>query len=118
MNTNIRNSERFAHDPYPDFRDAIPTPNKLDYDGCTALLKAVTLQTAEDYFKVCDQPYGIVVKKGEVRMTRDDIERFIDETMPTRGEKLKKTIRDLKKSGKTFNQLTEQCKNPGRKIKI
>lgn len=102
-------AERFAYDPFPDFREAIPTPDKLDTEGCEALLRAITIQTAEDYYKVCDHPKGLICRSGEFSqtMSRDAIEKFVRETMPSRGEKLIKTIQSLKRQKRTLKDVVK-----------
>lgn len=43
-------------DLLPDFREAIPTPDKLDTSGCKALAAAIIARAAYDYYDVCLQP--------------------------------------------------------------
>lgn len=102
-------NEHFEEDKFPDFREAIPTPAHLDTDGCIALLKAITIQTADDYYKVCDHPDGVVVGSGEMArlMSKENIEQFIHETMPTRGSKLISTIKKLKAQKKSLREVVK-----------
>ena len=106
-------------DDLPDFRIAIPTPDDLDTEGCEALLRAVTIRTAEDYYQVCDQPRGLTIK-GELGalLSRDAIEYFIRETMPTRGWKMIEAVKELKRQKKTIRDAASEDRAICQKKKI
>lgn len=43
-------------DLLPEFHEAIPTPDKLNTEGCKALAAAIIARAAYDYYDVCLQP--------------------------------------------------------------
>lgn len=77
-------------DALPNFREAIPTPNDLDNDGCHALAAAIIAKTAEDYWKVCDHDpskpefrqdeNGNDIIGVDALRTRHMIEMFVNES--------------------------------------
>lgn len=69
-------------DDLPSFRETFKTPEDLDDRGCNALLNAILLRTAQDYYEVCDQQHTVLTGDEDVTIpalcTRTMIEAFIN----------------------------------------
>lgn len=108
-------------DNLPSFREAFPTPDHLDADGCNALAKAILLRAAKDYFDHCDDEDTELVlgENEEVPInqlcTRHMLEQFIDsqlfgEITSIGSKTFKDGIREYKRTHKTFPTVDNDAK--------
>lgn len=116
---NYSNATPCPADDLPDFREAFPTPEHLDTDGCEALAKAILLRTAKDYFDHCndDDPELVLGENENVPVnqlcTRHMLEQFIDgpmfsEITSISSKTFKDGIREYKKTHKSFPTVDDE----------
>ena len=96
----------------PSFREAFPTPDYLDDEGCRLLTIAILNRAAEDYYDVCDHPddlksYAPPGSDANLR-TKKKIDEFIESTWfdticDIPGSTFKKIIKKHKANGKFPN---------------
>lgn len=118
-----QNTEKSPADMLPNFREAFPTSDDLNDDGCAALARGIILRAAYDYYQVAMNPIKMTkeeFKNGkwnqktnwEWVLSKDGLHYFVhteffNDLTDIHPDHFEKTLIQRRASGKKIPNITE-----------